>query len=109
MPVRESSARARGLAGQVVVYAILKKPQMGEKLAELIEVAKNRLPELVGQDMTSQIKRIIEDQRQNMGPDAQSQMNILLEHLTGDSSGNNVRPRNAPRQPVDNTERQRNT
>jgi serine/threonine-protein kinase len=109
MPVRESNARARGLAGQVVVYAILKKPQMGEKLAELTEVAKNRLPELVGQDMTSQIKRIIEDQRENMGPEAQQQMDLLLDHLTGDSSGNNVRSRNTPRQPVDNTSQRRNT
>jgi serine/threonine-protein kinase len=86
MPTIESQSRARGLAGQVVIYAILGDArQLAAKITELFNLAKEAkdktLREMLGQDMANFIRDVIDRQEENLSDVARAELERLQASL----------------------------
>jgi eukaryotic-like serine/threonine-protein kinase len=83
MPQVESQSRARGLAGQVVIYAIQgDSRQLAAKITELFNLPRKRpLSEMLGPDMTTFIQDVIKQQEQNLSEAARAKLKELQSQL----------------------------
>jgi serine/threonine-protein kinase len=92
MPTVETQSRARGLAGQVVIFAIQGDSRLAAKITELFTLAKEPkakpLPEMLGQDMTNYIREVIDLQEQNLSEVARAELKKLQDSLQVGSQSN---------------------
>jgi serine/threonine-protein kinase len=89
MPEVESQSRARGLAGQVVIYAIRgDSRQVAANIVQLLGVLnhqslKEKEPSaILGQDMTNFIQDVIKQQEQNLSEAARAEFQKLANQLS---------------------------
>ncbi|MEX2142457.1 MAG: serine/threonine-protein kinase [Pirellulales bacterium] len=91
MPAVESQARARGLAGQVVIYAIQGDPRFADKMTALSQLMKkSKLVNPLGADMSGFIEGIIEETERDLPQEGRDALSVLLEGL---NVGNRPNPR----------------
>jgi tRNA A-37 threonylcarbamoyl transferase component Bud32 len=82
MPAVESQARARGLAGQVVIYAIQSDPRFADKMTALSQLMKkSKLVNPLGTDMNNFIEGVIEETERDLPEDGRDALRVLLEGL----------------------------
>ena len=93
LPSVETQSRARGLAGQVVIYAIRgDAQQFTAKLTQLLGllnqplIKEKQLADILGQDMTNFILDVIDHKGQNLSEGARNELEKLRDRL----------PRNQP-------------
>jgi serine/threonine-protein kinase len=84
MPTVNKQQRARGLAGQVVIYAIQKNnSQLADKMSELYE--DNDLMEAIGPELSREIPKILERTRAKVDESQRERMEKFVDRL--DSAG----------------------
>jgi len=90
MSVVNSEPRAQGLAGQIVIFAIRKDPQMADKLGELRKLMtssqKKTLSEMVGQDMRNEINSIITQRMKSTDENGRKALEDLQKALNASPS-----------------------
>jgi serine/threonine-protein kinase len=90
MPWREREFQARGLAGQAVIYTILRNSErLADKmamLAKLVDASDNK--NLLGPDMSSFIEGVFKEQEKNLSPEGRQALRRLLDERNAERRPN---------------------
>jgi hypothetical protein len=82
MPDVQREPKARGLAGQVVIFAIQNDSRLPDTITALLKLAdKQPLTNILGQELSKQVREVVVKQMNQVGESARGAMEELLKQL----------------------------